>query len=105
MTRGTSPTFVFTKIVDPDGEEVDLSKIVKGYATFEQMGVSEINKELNIDTENNKISVSLTREETLSFIEKRLLRVQLSGEFEDGTNFVTDMKTDEVYKALYEGVI
>lgn len=100
MRRGTTPVLT----INVNG--IDVSEFSSIYITFEQ-GAKEITKEIDdvtLDTENNRIIVSLSQSETLSFKDGEL-KVQLRAITNQGKAVASTIKKLDVGHILKEGVI
>lgn len=102
MYRGTTPTLYLE--LDTELELAD--NIAEMWVTFKSPSV-EVTKtfdEVIFDAETNKITVTLTQEETLKFY-KGDTEVQVRIRTKDGLAYATDIATIDIEKVLKEGVI
>lgn len=102
MYRGTTPTLYLE--LDTELELAD--NIAEMWVTFKSPSV-EVTKtfdEVIFDAETNKITVTLTQEETLKFY-KGDTEVQVRIRTKDDLAYATDIATIDIEKILKEGVI
>lgn len=100
MTRGTTPTLVFTIVSDG----LDLSTLTQVWVTIKDQS-HKITYDINrVTIEDNTISVSMSQEETLTF-SNSMLEVQIRMLDEDGNAFATPIKVLPLERILEGGVI
>ena len=99
MRQGTTPTHVFTT-------NIDLTKAVAIYITYEQGGEVVVEKELpDIHVEEDKIKTTLTQEETFAFSTTADVKIQIRAKFDDDTAVACQIIRTCVGEVLKEGVI
>lgn len=99
MYRGTTPKLTFTI-------PFDTSTIAKLYITFFQKERLRVEKELSeCEIEGNKISVTLTQEDTLSFVSNAVVQIQIRALFTDGNAQASKIMEMTVKDVLKDGVI
>lgn len=102
MYRGTTPTLY----LELDTELDFADNVSEMWVTFKSPSV-EVTKtfsEVSFDAETNKITVTLTQEETLKFF-KGVTEVQVRIKTKEGLAYASDIATLEIEKVLKEGVI
>ena len=98
MIRGTTPTNIFNV-------DADLTTASAVYITYEQDGVTAFEKTLeDILVEANKLTVTLTQEETLSLKEKDV-RIQIRAKYPDGSAIASNIIITTAGAILKKGVI
>lgn len=103
MYRGTTPRITFTL-----DTSVDLSTIEEAWVTF-KTATTELTKiysndEVGIDSENSKLFVNLTQNETLQLY-SGVASVQIRFRTQSQKAYATEIKQINVNKILKEGVI
>ena len=97
--RGTTPTHTF-KI------PLDTSNIVKAMVIYAQNGVEVLRKETpDCVFEGNKVSETLTQEDTLKFSEESHVKIQLRFKTEDGKALKSVVKVVDVTECLNDEVL
>ena len=97
MTRGTTPTHEFNTNVD-----LTDAKIV--YITYMQNGETVVEKTIDDAViDGDKITVSLTEEDTLKFDANSLVEIQLRVGFENGERIASNIMRVRVQKILKDG--
>lgn len=103
IIRGTTPTIVITY------KTIDVSDIIEAYLTIKQEATNiEINKTLTdatILTDQNALGFMLTQEDTLSFEEKSMLKLQCRYLLQDGSAGASAKFDVSPYDILRDGVI
>lgn len=98
MKRGTTPTNIFNTDVDLRGSNV--------YITYEQLGNTVLEKSGDdVMVEEDKVTVTLTQEETLSFNDRYPVYMQIRAIFPDGGAVASNIMKTEVGIILKEGAI
>lgn len=99
MRRGTTPTHTF----DTD---VDLTGAVVLYLTYKQNGRIKVEKSLSdVTVEPDKVTVTLTQKETLSFDDEGDVRIQIRAKFADGKAVASNVIRTSAQIILKEGEI
>ena len=99
IIRGTTPTIIITIT-----NEMDLTTIQEVWVYISQQNKVRVDKlfsDVTIDAENNKISVTLTQEDTLNLKANQTALFQIRMLLIDGTALATkaaEVKIDEVHK-------
>lgn len=102
IPSGTTPTLTFS-IPDNIINKIDNETIL--YITFQQGGITKLEKELKdvtIDKENSSITFDLTQAETLIFNYKLKIDIQIRIKFSDGKAIksgIVQTTTDKLLKA------
>jgi len=105
ITRGTTPTLTFNI-----NTTLDLTDIAEVWVTFKtKAGVTQREKtytseDVDIDAENNTITLVLTQEDTLSFEESSIL-IQMRLRLNDDTAFASGIIETTIGQILKDGVI
>lgn len=98
MTRGTTPIHVFLT-------DVDLSEATEIYISYSQRNSVQIEKALaDITVEPDKLTVTLTQEETLR-LECRTVEIQIRAKLPDGRALASNIMTTMVNPVLKGGAI
>lgn len=98
MWRGTTPTNTFSV-------NVDLTSATAIYVTYEQNGVTVLEKTgADLEVTEDKIVVRLTQAETLSFA-PGLVFIQIRYVMPDGTADASDLIITSIDRILKDGVI
>lgn len=99
ITRGTTPTHTFC--VDADLSEADVL-----YITYRQKGKVVIEKNIeDVEIETNKITVSLTQDDTLLLLCGIPVRIQIRAGFPDGTRIASNIIEVDAGEILKDGEI
>ena len=98
MRRGTTPTLR----INVKGVEVD--KLTSIYLTLKQGNVELEKTNVEIDTENNRLIVDLSQEETLMF-DAGGIKVQFRAILENGRAVASNIVLSNMNEILKEGVI
>lgn len=99
MRRGTTPTHTFT----PD---IDLTGVAVLYVTYKQDSRTIVEKNINdVTIAENKIQVTLTQAETLSFSEARPVEIQIRLKFSDGAAMASNIIRAPADRILKDGEI
>ena len=103
MTQGTTPSFILKFSKDLNFDDVEIFYITLQNKCNEITHNSD-EECVTVDAENNRLLITLTQEETLSFKEGEA-DLQVRGKFLDTTAFATGVKKVPVNRALYQEVI
>lgn len=102
MYRGTTPTITLKL-----STELDLTAVVDMFVTF-KTGYEIVDvdiEQLSIDTEENKVAVTLTQEQTLALQPSDQCEVQVRFTLNNGYSYATNIATINVNRILKDGVI
>lgn len=100
MTRGTTPTLVFTIISDG----LDLSTLTQVWVTVKDQSHTIKYDMTRVAIDENTISVSMSQEETLTFT-NAMLEVQIRMLDDGGNAYATPIKKIPLERILEGGVI
>lgn len=99
MIRGTTPRLDFYL-------PFDVSALTEAYVTFAQNGETVFEKTLDeCETEQNKISVKLTQEETLMLHVGSTVEIQIRAKTGNGDALASNIMRESADRILKEGVI
>ncbi len=103
IPRGTTPINYFTV-------PIDLSEASVVYLTYAQNGKTVVEKEkaditFTAEDETYEMSVQLTQEDTLAFIDKSPVDMQIRVRFADGNAIESTIMRTSVDRMLKDGVI
>lgn len=99
ITRGATPTNTFRV-------HVDLTSAVVMYITYKQMGRTILEKDIDeITIESDKLTVTMTQEESLKFIQNRPVEIQIRARLSDDSAHVSEIIRTTASELLKEGVI
>ena len=115
MRRGTTPTHVF--YID-DASLENIEELYITYAQGRRIILEKTLEDVELDTEENTISVSLTQEDTLKFKTTQWsylypnenkkdikVKIQIRLKYEDGSAFASNIMLDDVDDILKDGEI
>jgi hypothetical protein len=109
MIRGTTPTFTFElpeDMVYVLGEIcIAFSQKAPEYTKAEDVVIEKHLKDCKINEQENKISVTLTQQDTLKLDSKKPVWFQLKVLSSGGDVVTSQVWQDEVYPILCEGVL
>ena len=99
MIRGTTPTHIFTTDIDLRGAAVL-------FLTYKQNQAKVLEKNIeDVTIEEDKITVTLTQQETLMFNTTMRVEMQIRVRFPDGSALASDIMHAPVERILKGGVI
>lgn len=99
MIRGTTPTLEFSLPFDTD-------LLAEAYMTLSQQGVVKVDKHLTeCECRENKLSVTLSQEDTLKLDCACTVDIQIRARTLNGEALASDIITECVGRILKEGVI
>lgn len=99
ITRGATITNIFNV-------EEDFTSAVECYVTYNQNGRTVLEKDIDeVTIEADKISVDMTQEDTLRFIENRPVEIQIRIKMADQAALVSRIIRTTASELLKEGVI
>lgn len=99
MRRGTTPTISITV------KGLSDIQINKAYLTLKQRGTVVEKTEADMEIDGDMLQVALTQEETLKFMARAEINVQLRVLSKSGTAYASNIVTVPVEAILKEGVI
>lgn len=103
MRRYTTPTLPMTVPVDLTGAEIHV--IIKQGARKIQKTGTDVTAVYDSESGKTELSVSLTQEETGTFLAGKKAEVQVNWIFENGTRDATNIKQIDVSENLISEVI
>ena len=99
MRRGTTPTHIFTTDIDLRGAAVL-------YLTYKQDQAKVLEKTIeDVTIEEDKLTVTLTQQETLMFNTTMRVEMQIRVRFPDGSELASNIMRAPVERILKGGVI
>lgn len=99
MRRGTTPTHIFET-------DIDLTDVEVMYITYTQHNKPVLTKELDdITVEPDKVTVTLTQEDTLRFCSNDYVSIQIRARFPDDSAIASEVIETSVDAILKNGVI
>lgn len=100
MYTYTTPTYTFNF-----PESIDIALADSIYVTFSKSSYEPIftkeDREIDIDSENNAIIVSLSQDETSEFPKKGKILIQINWIY-DGVRYCSEIMTDEIKRNLLD---
>ena len=99
MNRGTTPTISITV------KGLSDIQINKAYLTLKQRGTVVEKTEADMEIDGDMLQVALTQEETLKFMARAEINVQLRVLSKSGTAYASNIVTVPVGEILKDGVI
>lgn len=99
MRRGTTPTISITV------KGLSDIQINKAYLTLKQRGTVAEKTEADMEIDGDMLQVALTQEETLKFVARAEINVQLRVLSKSGTAYASNIVTVPVGEILKDGVI
>ena len=99
MIQGTTPTHIFTVVLDTES----IDKLTITYAQNDVVVLKKTKADCVI--EENKFIVQLTQEDTLKFRENATVQIQMKVRLESGEVLATDIKYQSLRKVLDKEVL
>ena len=99
MTRGTTPTNVFST-------DIDLSGASAVYVTYKQNGRKVLEKTINdLIIDDKSVTAELSQEDTLKFLASCPVEIQIRAKFPDGPAVASEIMVADIKRVLKDGVI